>query len=190
MTMTDKNQSAKPAGPAKVKKAKGWFRETVETVVIAFILAMIIRTFVVQVFWIPSSSMEPTLDIKDRIVANKFIYWFQPPARGDVIVFKSLEAPPRDFIKRIIGLPGDVLELREGAVYINGQKLDESRHPMNQDDMNFGPITVPPDHYFMMGDNRPASADSRYWGPLPKKNIKGQAFIIIWPFRHFGLIPK
>lgn len=181
------SQNLQPAKGAS--KQKGWLRETSETIVIAFILAMIIRTFIIQVFWIPSSSMEPTLDIKDRVVANKFIYWFHPPQRGDVIVFKSLEEKPRDFIKRIIGLPGDELELREGLIYINGQKLDESKHPVNYDTMNFGPIKIPSSEYFMMGDNRPQSADSRYWGPLPKKNIKGQAFIIIWPFRHFGLIP-
>jgi signal peptidase I len=169
---------------------KHWVLDWTETIVVAFILALIIRAFFVQVFWIPSSSMEPTLDIQDRIVVNKVTYHFRKPRRFEIAVFRQVgeEGPSkRDLIKRVIGLPGEKLELKDGIVYINDKPLDE-KHPMNRDLADFGPVRVPPNAYFMMGDNRPASADSRYWGFLPEKNIIGPAFFKIWPLRKFGLI--
>ena len=161
-----------------------------ETIVVALVLALVIRAFFLQVFWIPSGSMEPTLDIKDRIVVNKVVYHFRNPQRNEVVVFRQVgdNIEKRDLIKRVKGLPGETLELKKGVVYINGVALNEV-HPMNHDTMDFGPVTVPTDAFFVMGDNRPQSADSRYWGFLPKANIIGQAFVIIWPLNHLGLIP-
>jgi signal peptidase I len=184
------------------KQKKGFIRETIETIVIALILALIIRAFIIQVFYIPSGSMEPTLGISDRIVVNKFIYRFREPRRNEIIVFKyPLDTPGqkgKDFIKRIIGLPGETLEVKEGKVYVNGSILIEN-HSMNsdQDHSNFGPIKIVAGNYFMMGDNRPNSADSRYWrdsegkwaGLLPKNKILGLTIVRIWPLTKIGPIP-
>jgi signal peptidase I len=170
---------------------KRWLFDWLETIVVAFVMALVIRAFFFQVFWIPSSSMEPTLDIKDRIIVNKVSYYFREPRRQEVIVFRQVApegAPKRDLIKRLIGLPGETLEIKDGVIYINGNPLEE-KHPMNQDYANFGPLVVPPDAYFVMGDNRPASADSRYWGFLPKENVIGPAFLCIWPFSRFSPVP-
>jgi signal peptidase I len=170
-------------------KRKSIYREYAEAIVIAVVLALIIRTFVVQAFKIPSGSMIPTLQIGDHILVNKFIYRFEKPERGDIIVFKYPKDPSRDFIKRLIGQPGDVLEIRDKRVYINGNPLTEpyTIHesndvslyiPPNRD--NFGPLTIPPGYFFVMGDNRDCSLDSRFWGLLDKDLIKGKAFIIYW----------
>ena len=186
---------------------KSTAREYFESIVIAVILALFIRTFVVQAFKIPSGSMEQNLLIGDHLLVNKFVYGppagaldrallpVRPVRRGDVIVFKYPEEPERDFIKRIIGLPGDTLELRNKKIFINGTALsepytfflqpaveresDELSHDVRN---NFGPVTVPPDHYFAMGDNRDNSQDSRYWGFLPRSYIKGRALVIYWSY--------
>ena len=166
-------------------------REWVETIVVALVLALIIRAFVVQVFYIPSGSMEPTLNIKDRIVVNKFIYWFREPRREEIIVFKLPERPgqpSKDLIKRIIGLPNETLEVKDGIVFVNAMPLSEN-HLMVRDRAHFGPVKIPEGSYFMMGDNRGNSADSRYWGFLPKKNIIGLTFLRIWPLLKFGPVP-
>lgn len=167
-----------------------WLFDWGETIVVALVLALIIRAFFLQVFWIPSGSMEPTLDINDRIVVNKVVYNFRPPKRFEIIVFRAVPAmgeEKKDLIKRVVGLPGETLEVKDGIININGSPVAES-HTLNQDYASFGPIEIPPDSYFVMGDNRPASADSRYWGFLPKKNVIGQAFIRIWPLTKLGLI--
>lgn len=168
---------------------KGVIRDTIETIVIAFILAMIIRTFVIQVFYIPTGSMIPSLLIRDRVIVNKFIYKFRTPHRQEVIVFKYPANPKKDFIKRIIGIPGDTVVLRKGYIFINDQKIDENNHPLNRDNTYYGPIKVPPNSYFVLGDNRYNSADSRVWGFVPKKNIVGKAFLKIWPLFRIGSIP-
>jgi signal peptidase I len=188
---------------------KSTAREYLESIVIAVILALFIRTFVVQAFKIPTGSMENNLLIGDHLLVNKFV--FGPTAwpierallpigtirRRDVIVFKYPEEPDRDFIKRVIGLPGETLEVREKKVYINGSALDEpyahylapaadesQYHEITSSDVRerYGPVTVPPDHYFMMGDNRDNSQDSRYWGFLPRENVKGRALLIYWSY--------
>jgi len=188
---------------------KSTLREYFESIVIAVILALFIRTFVVQAFKIPTGSMEENLLIGDHLLVNKFV--FAPTAtpverallpigtikRGDVIVFKYPEEPDRDFIKRVIGLPGETVELREKKVYINGNGLDEPYvhflqppgqnsefHEITSFDVRerYGPVTVPADHYFVMGDNRDNSQDSRYWGFLPRENVKGKALLIYWSY--------
>jgi len=169
---------------------KSIVREYAEAIVIAFILAMIIRTFVVQAFKIPSGSMIPTLQIGDHILVSKFIYWFTKPKRGDLIVFKYPKDPSRDFIKRVVGLPGETLEVKHRKVYINGKLLKED-YPIFSDKRrgqygeipvrdNFSLITIPPNRYFMMGDNRDNSLDSRFWGTLDEGMIEGRAFIVYW----------
>lgn len=188
-------------GSTKHIPAKGKLRENIEAIVIAVILALFIRTFIVQAFKIPSGSMQPTLEIGDHILVNKFIYGIRlpftgttivpvkEPQRNDIIVFKYPEDPDKDFIKRLIGLPGDTVEIRNKKVYVNQQPVapDRGVHTdgqvisgrLNPRD-NFGPVTVPADAYFVMGDNRDNSYDSRFWGFVDQKVIKGKAFIIYW----------
>jgi len=188
---------------------KSTVREYFESIVIAVILALFIRTFVVQAFKIPTGSMEENLLIGDHLLVNKFV--FAPTAsaierallpigtikRGDVIVFKYPEEPERDFIKRVIGLPGETVELRDKKVYINGNGLTETYvhflqppgqnselHEVTSFDVRerYGPVTVTADHYFVMGDNRDNSQDSRYWGFLPRDYVKGKALVIYWSY--------
>jgi signal peptidase I len=181
---------------------KSVLREYFESLVIAVILALFVRTWVFQAFKIPSGSMEPNLLIGDHLIVNKMS--LAPAAtaieravlprrdirRGDVIVFKSPEEPDRDLIKRVIGLPGDRLELRRKLMYVNGNRLDEpfvkfleplaSDAPTRPGDPReeYGPVTVPEGQYFMMGDNRDNSQDSRFWGFLPASYVKGRALFI------------
>jgi signal peptidase I len=186
---------------------KSVLREYFESIVIAVILALFVRTWVVQAFKIPTGSMENNLLIGDHLLVNKFIFGPTPlaigravlpvraPRRGDVVVFKYPDEPDRDFIKRIIGLPGETVELRNKKVYINGQPLDEPYvhflTPPSSDYQEvtsfdvrerYGPVSVPPDQYFVMGDNRDNSQDSRYWGFLPRGYIKGRAALIYWSY--------
>ena len=189
---------------------KSTLREYFESIVIAVILALFIRTFVVQAFKIPTGSMEENLLIGDHLLVNKFVYaptlfsWenkllpIDPIRRGDILVFKYPEDPERDFIKRVIGLPGETVELRAKKVYIDGKPIDEPyvRYlfppPPEGSTTDFdlrntyGPATVPADHYFMMGDNRDNSQDSRYWGFMPRDYVKGKALFIYFSFGEEG----
>lgn len=169
------------------KRFLPWMRETVETIVIAFILAFLIRTFVVQAFYIPSGSMKPNLQIGDRILAYKFLYGLKNVKRGDIIVFKFPLNPRKDFIKRVIGLPGDIIKVENKEIYVNGKQLSEP-YIVHGDKWNSGfprdeypPTPVPAGSLFMLGDNRDSSDDSRYWGFVPAKNIVGEAFLVYWP---------
>jgi len=185
---------------------KSVIREWVESIVIAFFLAMVIRTFVIQAFKIPSGSMRTTLMEGDLILVNKFIFGakvpftdlnlpaLRQPNRGDVIVFIYPENPKKDFIKRLVGLPGDTLEIREGTIYINGKPLLDpvfnQTYYYNRGD--FGgqghKILVPADSFFVLGDNSASSQDSRYWGFVPRKNILGKAIVIYWPLPRIRII--
>jgi signal peptidase I len=184
-----------------IEKRKSTFREYTEAILIALVLALLIRTFVVQAFKIPSGSMEPTLEIGDHILVNKFLYGikipftsirllsFDNPNRGDVIVFIYPVDPSKDFIKRVIGVEGDTVKIVNKKLYINGSEIADS-HAVFKEDMifpaelqkrdNFGPVTVPPGHIFVLGDNRDRSLDSRFWGFVPLVDVKGKAFIIYW----------
>ena len=170
-------------------------REYIEAFLIAIVLALIIRTFIVEAFKIPSGSMEQTLLVGDHLLVNKFIYRFTDPKRGDVIVFKYPDNPSRNFIKRIVGIGGDTIEVRDKAVYVNGQQQDDSftqhlfsdvlpAHMSPRD--NFGPVTVPQNAYFMMGDNRDSSLDSRFWKNtfVTRQAIVGKAMIIYWSWKY------
>ena len=195
--------------PNTKKKVKSVFREYAEAIFIALLLALFIRTFILQAFKIPSGSMEKTLLIGDHILVSKFAYGIhipneipfldiklfddiilsqEVPKRGEVIVFKYPKNESRDFIKRVIGVPGDILEVRRQKVYINNQLYEEEHvwhTEMPQNDRfvprdDFGPVIVPPKHLFMMGDNRENSQDSRFWGFLNIDKVKGKALVIYW----------
>ena len=183
-------------------------REYFESIVIAVILALFIRTFVVQAFKIPTGSMEPNLLVGDHLLVNKFVFGPTDSAierallptrdirRGDVVVFKFPVDPDRDFIKRVIGLPGETVELKDHQIHINGKPLDEpyahylprpgggGLSEVTGDDVrdHYGPEVVPAGSLFVMGDNRDNSQDSRYWGFLPRDNIKGRALMIYWSY--------
>lgn len=181
------------------KKKKSALHEWIESAVIALILALIIRTFIVQAFKIPSGSMHPTLLEGDAILVNKFLYgaripltpWklpsIRPPARGDIIVFVYPEDPKKDFIKRLVAKGGETVEIRNGTIYVDDKPVTDPafncRYYYNKGD--FGginqKITVPEGMYFVLGDNSFTSHDSRYWGFVPEKNICGKALVIYWP---------
>ena len=190
-------------------RKKSLTREYIEAILIALLLALLIRTFIVQAFKIPSGSMEKTLLIGDHILVSKFSYgthipneipfintklfddivlFSSVPERGDIIVFKFPKDETRDFIKRVIALPGDLLEVRRQKVFINNKPYEDARarHTESPSDSplvprdDFGPILIPEGHVFVMGDNRENSQDSRYWGYLNVKKIRGKALIIYW----------
>ncbi len=168
--------------------------EGVKTIDTAAILAFGIRTFVAEARYIPSSSMEPTLQINDRLIIEKLSYYFQEPERGDVVVFnptKALEARNFHdaFIKRVIGLPGDTVEVKGGDVYVNNNKLSE-KYIAEDPNYDYGPVTVPPGEYLVLGDNRNNSYDSHYWGYVPKDKIIGKAFVRFWPFNRLGSLDE
>ncbi|HXE97881.1 MAG TPA: signal peptidase I [Dongiaceae bacterium] len=199
-----------PSQPEPVKK-KGLIREYAESIAIAVLLALVIRTYLVQAFKIPSGSMEDTLAIGDHLLVNKFVYGtkipfvdkrvltIRDPRQGDVIVFEYPEDPSKDFIKRVVGVPGDVVEGKEKHVYVNG-KLYENPHEIHKEkdiipkEVNprdtFGPVTVPPNSYFVMGDNRDRSYDSRFWKFVRRDQIKGLAFIKYWSWDRDKFRPR
>lgn len=162
-------------------------RDWVETIVWAFVAALILRTFVIQAFYIPSGSMIPTLEINDRVFVNKFIYRFREPRRGEIFVFKYPEDPSKDFVKRIIALPGDTFAMTDGVVLVNGAPLDEP-YVRYHDLFNYDEITVPQDMFVALGDNRPNSGDSRFWGFVPRENIQGPVMFRFWPLNRLGFV--
>lgn len=180
-------------------RKKSAVREWIESIVIAFILAMFIRTFFIQAFKIPTGSMTPTLLVGDKILVNKFIYGIKipfmnsrilkirDPKRGDVIVFKYPEEPRKDFIKRLVALEGEKLLISEGKIYVNGKALENplfsQRYYYNRGKYSGGSreVVIPKDSFYVLGDNSASSRDSRYWGVVPKKNLVGKAFLIYWP---------
>ncbi len=189
---------------------RGKFWEYLEAIVLALVLALFIRTFVVQAFKIPSPSMVPTLLVGDHILVTKFLYGFtvpgtdkkvlsfRTPARGDVIVFKYPKNPKLDFIKRCIAVSGDTLEIKGKVLYINGEKvpdpyaafLSDQRSPVLEGRDNFGPITVPEGKVFVMGDNRDNSNDSRFWGFVDLSEVKGKAMVIYWSWDRSRTRPR
>ncbi len=185
----------------QTKKKKSIFREYAEAIIIALVLALFIRTFIVQAFKIPSGSMLPTLQIGDHILVNKFIYGIKLPFAGtvlvpiknpkpnDIVVFKFPRDPKLDYIKRVIAVAGDTVEIRDKKISINGKPF-EDLHGVHTDPRilpasasprdTFGPVTVPENHIFVMGDNRDNSFDGRFWGFVDLKAVRGKAFIIYW----------
>ncbi len=181
------------------------FREYLEALLIAGLFLGFTNTFVVKTFFIPSGSMEETLLVGDHLFVNRFVYGAAPtalerailpertPRRGDIVIFRSPKDVRQDLVKRLIGLPGDVVRIVDKRLYLNGRPVVDDSYTKHTDSHvspaftggprdNFGPFTVPPGHYFCMGDNRDQSYDSRYWGPVPQKLLKGRAFLIYWSF--------
>lgn len=174
--------------PPRGTKGKSALREVVETVVIALLIALAIRHYVVEVFVVDGHSMEPTLRDGERLLVNKFIYRFHPPERGDIVVFRYPYGPGRrDFIKRVIAVAGDRIEARGDVVYVNGQPLDEPylrfRHTGT-----FKARVVPPGTIWVMGDNRDNSEDSRAFGEISLQYVKGKAFLRFWPLDRWDLL--
>ena len=177
--------------------------EIVKTLVTAAILAFGIRTFVAEARYIPSESMQPTLEINDRLIVEKISYRFRTPQRGDVVVFRPTEELKKQgyneaFIKRVIGLPGDTVEVKNDKVYVNSQELPEKYIfiPENSDGYRprpsrpYGPTKVPDDQYLVLGDNRNNSLDSRSWGFVPRENLIGRATVRFWPLKRIGSLDE
>jgi signal peptidase I len=186
----------------RTEQQKSTAREYTEAIIIALILALFIRTFIIQAFKIPSGSMLQTLLIGDHILVSKFIYGIKnpfsgtvlvpikTPKRGDIVVFKYPKNPKIDYIKRVIATAGDTVEIKDKKVYLNNHPIDETSYKQHIDNNiftasqnirdNFGPVTVPEGHLFVMGDNRDNSQDSRFWGFVDLKAVRGKAFIIYW----------
>jgi signal peptidase I len=171
------------------KKRRAGFVELVLTIVVAFVLVFgFVRPFVAEAYRIPSESMVPTLEVGDRILANKFVYRFTEPEKGDIIVFDSVdEEDDQTLIKRVVGIAGDEIRVEDGVLFVNGEAQDE---PYLNEELPFrgfyGPTEVPEGHIFVMGDNRGNSADSRVFGPLPLENVRGEAFARFWPVSKIG----
>lgn len=172
----------------QTKKSAG--REVLETIIIALVLAAVIRIFVLEPFWIPSGSMEPTLDINDHILVNKLVYDIWQPADGDIIVFHPPMDPSAYWVKRLIAVGGQTVAIRNSQLYINGREVPQPYLPAGyrMTNPNYGPVTVPPGEYFVLGDNRNNSEDSRYWGFLPRTDIVGKAVLIYWPLDRIRLL--
>ncbi|MDP8978408.1 MAG: signal peptidase I [Actinomycetota bacterium] len=215
------DETTAPPDPAPAPRPGGTLRELPVLVVVAFVVALLVKSFLLQAFYIPSSSMRPTLRIGDRVLVNKVIYHLSEPARGDIVVFTApdgtggsaddeglldrvmrtlasgLGAPApgeQDFIKRVMGLPGERVEVRDGVLLVDGRRIREAParrggYLAARDSSDFGPEVVPPGEYFMLGDNRPNSADSRYaLGTIDEEQLIGQAFVVIWPLPDFQLL--
>ncbi|MDQ3538379.1 MAG: signal peptidase I [Actinomycetota bacterium] len=230
MTSTNTSRSSSGAGgegePQQSRRPpeqRGFFSEMPLLIGIAFVLALLLKTFLVQAFFIPSASMEPTLLIGDRVLVNKVVYRLREPRRGEIVVFSDqdafgatqepanpllrfvrsigsglgLAAPDeKDFIKRIMGLPGETIGVRDGVIHIDGKPLPETPtgeggYLSSRDLSDFGPVTVPEGEYFMMGDNRANSSDSRFGlGTIPRQDIVGRAFVTIWPLTRLSTLGK
>lgn len=187
------------------------FFDWIPTIIAAVITAFVIKTFGVASYYIPSESMVPTLEIQDRLLVNRFSYrfYFAEPERGDIMVFRPADKPNVDFIKRVIGVPGDEIQVKDGAVFVNGEKLEESyikeppEYSLPNADFEFRNkdaniittnkdgepvVKIPEGYYFMLGDNRNDSNDSHVWGLQKRKDIQGKALFIFWPFNRVKLL--
>lgn len=186
-----------------------FLRELPGLIIVALVLALVIKSFLVQAFFIPSESMVPTLQVGDRVLVNKVILNFRDPRRGEVVVFENpnlieedrnpvsafwhwiteglgfTSDPDKDFIKRVVGLPGETVEVKGGRVFIDGKRLDEPYLPTNRDRSDHPPVTLGEEQFFVMGDNRANSQDSRQFGPIQEDKVVGKAFIILWPPSRF-----
>jgi signal peptidase I len=171
-----------------ISRTKSAFREVVETIVFTLLIYFLVRTFLFENYRVVGTSMFPTLEDNQFLVVNKLVYRLHEPQRGDIIVFRDPQDKGRKLIKRVMGLPGDVLEIRQGQVFINARRLEE---PYIPDPARYSrpPSSIPDGQYFVLGDNRNNSSDSSSWGTLPRENIVGKAWLSYWPPPVWGIIP-
>lgn len=155
--------------------------DTIEAILVALIMALIIRSYVIQVSMVPTGSMIPTMQVGDRLFVSKFTYRFKEPVRGEIVVFKSPYDEKKDYVKRCIGLPGETIEVKRGVIFVDGNQLVFPGVNVQRDYSFYGPTEIPEGHYFMMGDNRGNSLDSRVWGFVPEKDLVGKALFTFWP---------
>lgn len=160
----------------------------VQSLLEALIIALFIRWLFITASLVPTPSMVPTLNVRDRLFVNKMVYDFKPPKRGDVVVFKSVTGDKKDYVKRCIGLPGDTIEIKKGIVYVNNEALSLPGVTILRDSYYMNEQTIPEGSFFMMGDNRSNSFDSRGWGTVPRSHIIGQAWFIFWPLNRMQVV--
>jgi len=178
--MKKNNKNTKPVSKDVKKGKKSMIRELLETIISAGVIAFIIITFIGQVTVVQGASMETTLHNKERLIANKIGYRLESPKRGEIIIFRPPLDTKRNYIKRIIGIPGDKVKIVEGKVYVNDEALEEP-YVKYKSYESMPTATVPENSYFVLGDNRPNSSDSRFWGFVPRKNVVGKAWVVFWP---------
>jgi len=179
-------EPGQPEQPKAPTSAKSHLREWLETIIIALVVALLIRAFVVQVYLVEGESMEPTLHTSERLLVNKFIYRFRRPAPGEIVVLQDPAQPKRELIKRVIAVAGETVEVKKGVVYINGKPMKETyKNTMFTVYPDVAPVTVPDGKIFVMGDNRGRSLDSRMIGSIPLKKVEGEAFFLFWPPSRF-----
>lgn len=176
-----------PSGPSAGKRMLGAVKEVLETIVPAIVIALLINLFLAQATRVYGQSMEPNLHTDQRLVVEKVSYRFHAPQRDDVVVLKVREDAEELLIKRVIGLPGETVEVKNGQVFIDGKALDEP-YLASPTRGNYGPIDIPPLYVFVLGDNRSASNDSRSFGPIPLENVVGRAWLSYWPMEEVGLV--
>lgn len=178
--------------PTKATTAGRHAVEWVGLIVAAVVIALVVRAFLIQAFYIPSASMVPELKVHDRVLVNKLSYRLHDVHRGDIVVFKAPKgeatAQIKDLIKRVIGKPGEVVEGRDGKIFVNNRELREPYLPAGQQSKAFAAVTVPADSYWVLGDNRLDSKDSTFFGAIRRHDIVGRAFVRIWPLRSFGFL--
>jgi signal peptidase I len=172
------------------RKGRSGLRDLFVTLLVAFVLVFgVVRPFIVAAYWVPTESMVPTLLVGDRVFANKFIYRFAEPERGDIVVFEDVEGGEEDLIKRVVAVAGDRVRVNAGVLKVDGEFQEEPYvKPQFPDGNIYGPERVPEGYVFVMGDNRGNSADSRAFGLLPVENIEGEAFVRFWPLSRIGLL--
>lgn len=170
----------------KEEKKGMTFKDLLESIAVAVILALVIKTFVFQFYYIPSGSMEPTLQINDKILVTKYSYKLKEPERGEIIVFEYPYDKKLSYIKRLIGLPGEQIQIKDSQLYVDDVLVEENYLPEGLTFEDFGPVQVPEGQYFMLGDNRNHSSDSRVWGFVDKDLLIGKARLTYWPLDRIG----
>ncbi|MEI8335261.1 MAG: signal peptidase I [Actinomycetes bacterium] len=193
--VTSKSAGVATATDAQTEQGSSPLRTVLEWIVLvgaALLVAFIVKTFLFQAFYIPSDSMVPTLIRGDRVLVNKLSYKAHEPNRFDIVVFLAPKGTEtdliKDLVKRVVGLPGETIEGRDGHILINGTVIEEPFLPAGLQSRTFGPVKVPPKSYFMLGDNRPFSKDSTYFGPIEGKTFVGRVFVRIWPLNRLNLL--